>query len=110
VPRADVKLAVRTLEEAEKPLGRGVWVHDATNNGITRRYEIPELAPAGEEFEARAFGPFLVIRTTLPEETARAFLRDSLHVQQLGKNLGISDADINYVTARDALRRIEDGD
>jgi hypothetical protein len=110
VPRADVRLAVRTLEEAEKPLGRGVWVHDATNNGITRRYEIPELAPAGEEFEARAFGPFLVIRTTLPEETARAFLRDSLHVQQLGKNLGVSDADINYVTARDALRRIEDGD
>jgi hypothetical protein len=107
VPRADVRLAVRTLEEAQKPLGRGVWVHDATNNGILRRYEIPEVAPPGDRFEARAFGPFLVIRTTAPERTARAYLRDSVAVQELGKELGISDADINYVTARDALRRIQ---
>lgn len=107
VPRADAKLALKTLQETGEPLGRGVWVFDATNNGITRRYEIPEVAPAGDEFEARAFGPFLIIRTTTAEPTPGAFLRDSLQVQKLGRALGVSDADINYATVRDALARIE---
>jgi hypothetical protein len=108
VPRADAKLAVDTLLEAEEPLGRGVWVHDATNNNVVRRYEIPEVAPAGDEdrFDVRAFGPFLVIRSKAPERTAEAFLRDTVRVQLLGKELGISDADINYPTALVALNRL----
>ena len=109
VPRADAKLALDTLLDADEPLGRGVWVHDATNNSIVRRYEIPEVAPPGDEdrLEARAFGPFLVIRSIAPERTAEAFLQDTAKVQLLGKELGISDADINYPTALAALNRLE---
>jgi len=109
VPRADAKLALDTLLDLEEPLGRGVWVHDATNNNVVRRYEIPEVAPPGDEdrFDVRAFGPFLVIRSKAPERTAEAFLRDTVKVQLLGKELGISDADINYPTALVALNRLE---
>ncbi len=107
VPRADPKLAVETLEQVGRPLGRGVWVFDATNSGVTRRYTIPEVAPLGDEFEAHAFGPFLVIRTTLPEATPGAFLRDSVKVEWLGKQLGIADADLNYPTVAHALNRVE---
>ena len=109
VPRADAKLALDTLLDLEEPLGRGVWVHDATNNNVVRRYEIPEVAPPGDKdrFDVRAFGPFLVIRSKAPERTAEAFLRDTVKVQLLGKELGISDADINYPTALVALNRLE---
>ncbi len=68
VPRADPRLALRTLEHAPKPLGRGVWVFDTSDTGnALRRLHAPLRNPQPREaFETRAFGPFLVIRTVEP--------------------------------------------
>ena len=88
VPRADPKLALRTLLDAPKPLGRGVWILDASDgshitNNQSRRLEIDNLSP-GPQFETRAFGPFLVVRTREPTLTAAEFLRDTVRVQAVG--------------------------
>jgi hypothetical protein len=106
VPRADARLALRTLEEAT-PLGRGVWIHDATNGGITPRWKIEDTPPIGADFRTRAFGPFLVVWTESPVATPAAYLRDTIGVQQVGRELGVSDADLNYETAVAALNRLE---
>jgi hypothetical protein len=107
VPRADYRLAIDTLDEAEKPLGRGVWVFDATDHAdpADQRFRVPEIAPA-EDFEARAFGPFLVLRTKEPVETPAAFFRYTMRAELLGWALGIGDAPLNYQTAAAALRTL----
>ena len=68
VPRADTKLALHVLYQQPKPLGRGVWVLDASdNNNFTPRLHIPLRYPRpASRFEARVFGPFLVIRSRKP--------------------------------------------
>jgi hypothetical protein len=110
VPRADPRLMLDTLVEADKPLGRGVWVFDATDeqDPDKRRYTIPARSP-GEEYEARAFGPFLVIRTKEPVSTPELFIRHTIDVELLGRQLRIGDAGINLSTALNALRRLESG-
>jgi len=106
VPRADARLALETLERADRPLGRGVWVHDASENqSWIRRLEIQQETP-GAGYVARAFGPFLVIRTTAPVATPAAFLQHTVAVQALGMELLIGDAETNYVTALAALRML----
>jgi hypothetical protein len=108
VPRADAKLALESLRSATR-LGRGLWVFDASDtNNFTRRMEIPLRypRPAGE-FEARVFGPFLVIRTRGPTRTPRGFLVASRQVQLVGKSLYMGDADVNLVTVDQALARLE---
>ena len=62
VPRADAKLALDTLEGARKPLGRGVWVLDASERtNKERRDTITPVSPGpASEFETAAFGPYLV--------------------------------------------------
>ena len=46
VPRADTKLALRVLYREPKPLGRGIWVLDASdNNNFTPRLHIPLRYP-----------------------------------------------------------------
>src|SRR6185312_296039 len=57
VPRADPKLALETLDDAKKPLGRGVWAFDAgDNNNAVKRTMIERRLPfPRSEFEARAF-------------------------------------------------------
>src|SRR5262249_32703397 len=79
VPRADAGLALRALDSAAKPLGRGVWVFDAsdTNNFVQQmhiklRYPFP-----AKDYEARVYGPFLVIRSLEPTRTPREFLRQT---------------------------------
>jgi hypothetical protein len=114
VPRADPKLALRTLLDAPKPLGRGVWVLDASDgsritNNYSRRLEIENLSP-GPQFETRTFGPFLIVRTREPTGTAAEFLRDTVRVQLLGYwYLGVPSSPVNYHTARVALESLEAG-
>ena len=75
IPRADAKLALRSLREAGT-LGRGVWVFDASDtNNFTQKLTIPLRYPNPKsDFEARVFGPFLVIRSKEPTRTPKEFL------------------------------------
>jgi len=108
IPRADAKLALRSLREAA-PLGRGVWVFDASDtNNFTQKLTIPLRYPNPEtEFEARSFGPFLVVRTKRPTRTPMEFLLQTRQAQILGRSLGSGDADVNLLTADQALSTLE---
>jgi hypothetical protein len=108
VQRADPALATDTLAEAPKPLGRGVWVFDATDqlDASKQRMTVPDVSP-GPQFEVRAFGPFLVVRSAKPVGTAETFFRDTAVVEYQGKILGIGDAGLNYQTAVTALARLQ---
>jgi hypothetical protein len=110
IPRADAKLAAARLSALRRPLGRGVWVFDAydTNNcPCARRLTIESRAPFPPgEFEARAFGPYLIVRTREPVGTVRAYLEDAAQVMVVGKSFAIGDADINFVTIRRTADRL----
>ncbi len=99
IPRADPVLALRTLRR-EAPLGRGVWVLDASErNNIRPRLEIERRLPdPAKPYEVRAFGPFLVIRTVRPVGTPKAFLYYAARALLVGQQLGIGDADVNLQT------------
>jgi len=99
VPRADPKLALRTLRRAA-PLGRAVWVLDASErNNIRRSLEIEYRVPSpSAPFEAYLAGPFLVFRTVEPVVTPKRFLYLSARALLVGQQLGIGDADINLRT------------
>ena len=107
VPRADPKLALAALESARKPLGRGVWVFDASDtNNYDQKLTIPLRLPSPQAaFEARVFGPFLVIRTRHPTQTIPQYLERALAVEALGQQLFIGDADVNVDTIRRAAKR-----
>jgi hypothetical protein len=108
VPRADPKLALEALREAEKPLGRGVWVFDAgDNNNYVKRTRIELRLPfPRSEFEGRVYGPYLVIRTRRPTVTIDRYLDDARKVELIGKSLAMGDADINYATIRRVQARL----
>jgi hypothetical protein len=108
VPRADPRLALEALDDAPKPLGRGVWAFDAgDNNNYVKRTKIDLRLPfPHREFEARAFGPFLVIRTRKPTVTVARYLDDARKAELIGKSLGMGDADINYDTVHRAQVRV----
>ena len=105
VPRADARLALRTIEQAGT-LGRGVWVLDASErNNVRRALEIEHRVPEPESaFQARVFGPFLVLRTVEPVITAEAFFYYAQRALLVGQQLGIGDADVNLRTAVLAAR------
>ena len=108
VPRADSKLAFETLLHARKPLGHGVWIFDAsdTTNWDRRlqiRFELPDPARL---FEARAYGPFLVIRTREPTKTIRRYLKLARRVEFVGVEQQIGDGFTNIYTVADAARRL----
>jgi hypothetical protein len=105
VPRADTKLALHVLYRAPKPLGRGVWVLDASdNNNFTPRLHIPRRYPRpARRFDARVFGPFLVIRSRKPTGTIREFLLQTQAVQLVGQSLYLGDSDVNLLTVERAL-------
>jgi 4-amino-4-deoxy-L-arabinose transferase-like glycosyltransferase len=107
VPRADTKLALEVLGAAKKPLGRGVWVFDASDtNNYDQKLTIPLRRPSPtSEFEARVFGPFLVIRTRAPTRTIPRYLERALAAESLGQQLFIGDADVNVATLRRAAKR-----
>lgn len=111
VPRADPKLAAKALTEAGHPLGRGVWVLDASDgsrivNNSSTRLSIQRRAP-GPGFEYQAFGPFLVLISTEPTRTAERFLEDTLAIQAMGLvDLGVPSSPVNYHTAVAALGQV----
>jgi hypothetical protein len=59
---------------------------------LTIRYSLPTPQAA---YEARVYGPFLVIRSRRPLVTRRRYVAVSEEVMRLGRRLGIGDADIN---------------
>jgi hypothetical protein len=85
-----------------------VWVFDATDqlDASKQRFTVPSVSP-GPQFEARAFGPFLLVRTKRPVGDVETFFRDTAVVQYKGKLIGIGDAGLNYQTAVTALRRLQ---
>jgi hypothetical protein len=107
VPRADPRLALRALQRAE-PLGRGLWVFDASDMGNRiRRLDVPNRRPSpGQAFESRTFGPFLVVRTVEPTGDVRSYLKLARRAQLVGKSLSIGDADTNLLTVVEASGRL----
>jgi hypothetical protein len=108
VPRADPELALEALEAAGEPLGRGVWVLDASDfvDQEYARMTIPSTTP-GPEFETAVFGPFLLVRTVEPTGTPERFLEATLEVQELSARLEIGDAGRNALTAQEALEQLD---
>jgi hypothetical protein len=108
LPRADPALLASTLKGIPEPLGRGVWVLDASDTtNLVERQTIPFILPApGSAFEGRAYGPFLVIRSRRPLVTRARYLEVSEDVMRLGVRLGIGDADINLRTLLRAASRL----
>jgi hypothetical protein len=106
LPRADARLALRALREADA-LGRGVWVFDAWDtNNVVRRDEIGRRVPwPPEAYEARTFGPYLVVRTRAPTGSTTRYLQRAAAAQVVGKALGLGDADINFATMARAAGR-----
>jgi hypothetical protein len=106
--RADAKLLLQGLEDAPKPLGRGVWVFDAgDNNNYVKKTSIPLRLPfPRSEFEGRVYGPYLIIRTRKPTRTIAHYLDDARKAELIGKSLAMGDADINYATIRSAQLRL----
>ncbi len=111
VPRADPRLALKTLRALDRPLGRGVWVFDRDdNNNWFRRLYVPLRAPKpASEYETAAYGPFLIIRTRERTLTPRGYLEHARRVMLVGKDLYIGDADINFLTVVRALERLDAG-
>jgi hypothetical protein len=111
VPRADPRLALSVLRAAPKPLGHGIWVFDASDtNNFSPKLTIPLRMPRpASAFEARVWGPFLVIRTLAPVRTPRRFLEESRAVELAGQSIYIGDADVNLDTVTRALKRLDSG-
>ena len=107
LPRADAALLAATLKDLPHPLGRGVWVFDASDTTNVKerqtiRFALPQPVAA---FEGRAYGPFLVIRSRRPLVTPARYLAVSERVMLLGRRLGIGDADVNLGALRGAESR-----
>jgi hypothetical protein len=97
LPRADPQLLADALRTIPQPLGHGMWVLDAsdTTNVVERQriaYAVPRPA---DDFEARSFGPYLVLRSRRPLETPARYIAVSEEVMRLGLRLEIGDADVN---------------
>ncbi|HZR92665.1 MAG TPA: hypothetical protein VFA44_09730 [Gaiellaceae bacterium] len=107
IPRADSKLALKTLEAIRKPLGHGVWMFDASDTtNLVRRLEIPLTYPQPRSaFQVRAFGPFLIVRTVNPTRSVRTYLKLSRRVELVGESLSLGDADVNLLTVELAADR-----
>ncbi len=108
LPRADADLALRTLLRLDRPLGRGVWLLDASEpNNAKPALEIDWRSPLPRSaFEVRRFGPFLVIRTREPTVTPTRYLERAGRAILVGKALWIGDADINLLTVERAARAL----
>jgi hypothetical protein len=108
IPRADPALLASALKDLRQPLGRGVWVFDASDTtNAQERETIPFVLPKPEsEFEGRAYGPYLVIRSRHPLVTRERYVAVSETVMRLGRRLQIGDADINLGALLQAESRL----
>jgi hypothetical protein len=108
LPRADPKLFESALRDVPQPLGRGVWVFDASDTTnvwerATIRFALPTPA---SQFEGRSYGPYLLIRTRRPLVTRANYIAVAENVLRLGRSLEIGDADVNLHTVLVAARRL----
>jgi hypothetical protein len=108
LPRADADLALHNLLRLERPLGHGVWIHDASKTtNLERSLEIALTSPRpADAFDVRAFGPFLVVRTREPVRTPKRYLELAGKAILVGKRLYLGDADINLPTVERAARAL----
>ena len=108
LPRADPRLFASALRAVPKPLGRGIWVFDASDTtNLWERQTIRFVLPTpARMFEGHVFGPYLVIRSRAPLRTLERYLAVSEDVMRLGRSLEIGDADVNLHTMLLAAKRI----
>jgi Dolichyl-phosphate-mannose-protein mannosyltransferase len=108
LPRADPRLFASALRAVPEPLGRGVWVFDASDTtNVWERQTIRFALPApASAYEGHVYGPYLVIRSRQPLRTREHYLLVSEDVMRLGRTLQIGDADVNLHTMLVASRRI----
>ena len=108
LPRADPRLFAKALKKLPLPLGRGVWVFDAsdTTNARERQTIAFALPRPASEFEGRVYGPYLVIRSRGPLISPAHYLAVAERVMQVGRLLEISDADVNLQTMLRAEARL----
>jgi hypothetical protein len=108
LPRADPALLAAALKDVPEPLGRGIWVFDASDTtNVRERQTIRFVLPKPESaFEGRVYGPYLVIRSRRPLVTRERYLAVSETVMRLGRKLRIGDADINLHTLLQAESRL----
>jgi hypothetical protein len=105
LPRADPELFADGLEAIDGPLGRGVWVFDAsdTTNARQRSTIAFRLPRPASEFDGRVYGPYLVIRSRRPLLTRENYVRVAERVMRVGLSLRINDAAVNLQTMRRAV-------
>jgi 4-amino-4-deoxy-L-arabinose transferase-like glycosyltransferase len=108
LPRADPALFADALRDLRLPLGRGIWVFDASDTtNAKERSTIPFVLPKpASAFEGHVYGPYLVIRSRGPLLTRERYVRVAERVMRLGRTLRISDADINLRTMLVAESRL----
>jgi hypothetical protein len=108
LPRADPALFTSALKAIHGPLGRGIWVFDASDTtNAQHRATIPLLLPKpASAFEGRVYGPYLVIRSRRPLETRAHYFTVSKRVLEIGRRLRINDADVNLHTILVAESRL----
>jgi hypothetical protein len=108
LPRADPALFATALKGIHTPLGRGVWVFDAsdTTNAEQRSTIAFVLPKPAAEFEGHVYGPYLVIRTRRPVVTRERYIAVAKRVLRVGQSLEINDADVNLHTIVQAESRL----
>ena len=108
LPRADPGLFADALKGLPLPLGRGVWVFDASDTtNVQQRTHIPFVLPQpASAFEGRVYGPYLVIRSRAPLVTRERYVRVAERVLRVGGTLRINDADVNLHTVLLAKSRL----
>src|SRR3954468_13137523 len=107
LPRADPALFAAALKDVGTPLGRGVWVFDASDTtNAEQRSTIPlELPEPASQFDGRVYGPYLVIRTRQSLRTPSSYIAGPQRVLRVGRSRRINDADVNLHTIVQAESR-----
>jgi hypothetical protein len=108
LPRADPALFADALKSIRAPLGRGIWVFDASDTTNERqRSTIAFVLPTpASQFEGHVYGPYLVIRTREPLRTRARYVAVAKRVLRVGQSLQINDADVNLHTIVQAESRL----